>query len=120
MLNTARVIIPDCSSVYMFGRKVYGTVTVGSYETCYLFTDQAQKRKEVKEGAPVLSYYVTSLGTIVQVQCETGISFRPIPSLTRSHTKPRTKQLREEVILVKEDISLKDNSVSHCAYPRSI
>ena len=50
------------------------------------------------------------------VQCETEISFKLIPSLTRSHTKSRTKQLREEVILVKEDISLKDNSFSHCMY----
>ena len=48
------------------------------------------------------------------LQCETEISFRFIPSLTRSHTKPRTKHLRGEGFLVKKDVSLKDNSVSHC------
>ena len=42
------------------------------------------------------------------------LSFRLIPSLTQSHTKPRTKTVREEVILAKEGISLKDNSVSYC------
>ena len=46
------------------------------------------------------------------VQGETELSFRLIPSLTQSHTKPRTKTVREEVILAKEGISLKDNSVS--------
>ena len=49
-----------------------------------------------------------------QVQGETELSFRLIPSLTQSHTKPRTKTVREEVILAKEGISLKDNSVSPC------
>ena len=48
------------------------------------------------------------------LQGETELSFRLTPSLTRSYTKPQTKQLREEVIFVKEDISLKDNSVSYC------
>ena len=53
---------------------------------------------------------------IIHLQGETELSFRLTPSLTRSYTKPRTEQLREEVILVKEDISLKDNSVSYCMY----
>ena len=39
------------------------------------------------------------------IQGETELSFRQ---------KPRTKQLRDEVILFKKDISLKDNSVSYC------
>jgi len=52
----------------------------------------------------------------VYLQGETELSFRLTPSLTRSYTKPRTKQLREEVILAKKDISLKDNSVSYCMY----
>ena len=48
------------------------------------------------------------------LQCETEISFRLI-AYTLLDPKPQTKQLREEVILVKKDISLKDNSVSHCS-----
>ena len=47
------------------------------------------------------------------IQGETELSLRLIPSLTQSHTKPRTKTVREEVFLAKEGISLKDNSVSH-------
>ena len=50
----------------------------------------------------------------VSVQGETELSFRLIPSLTEYHTKPRTETVREEVILSKEGISLKDNSVSYC------
>ena len=50
------------------------------------------------------------------VQGETELSFRLIPSLTQSHTKPRTKTGRKEVILAKEGISMKDNSVSYCMY----
>ena len=47
------------------------------------------------------------------IQGETEFSFRLIPSLTQSHTKPRnTVTVREEVILAKEGKSLKDNSVS--------
>ena len=49
------------------------------------------------------------------LQGETELSFRLIPSLTQSHTKPRTETVREEAILAKEGISLEDNSVS----PRS-
>ena len=49
------------------------------------------------------------------VQGETE-SFRLIPSLIQSHTKPHTKTVREKVILAKEGISLKDNSVSPCIY----
>jgi hypothetical protein len=48
------------------------------------------------------------------VQGETELSFRLIPSLTQSHTKPRIETVREEVIIAKEGISLKDNSVSYC------
>ena len=48
------------------------------------------------------------------IQGETELSFRLIPFLTQSHTKPRTKTVREEVILAKEGISLKDNYVSPC------
>ena len=43
---------------------------------------------------------------------ETELSFRLIPSLTRSHTKPKKLTVREEVILDKGGISLKDNFVS--------
>ena len=46
-----------------------------------------------------------------KVQGETELSFRLIPSLTQSHTKPSNKTVREEVILALEGISLKDNSV---------
>jgi len=42
----------------------------------------------------------------------TKLFFRLIPSLTQSHTKPRTETVREEVILAKEGISLKDNFFS--------
>ena len=45
---------------------------------------------------------------------ETELSFRLIPSLTQSHTKPRAETVRDEVILAKEGISLKDNTVSPC------
>ena len=47
----------------------------------------------------------------IPLQDETELSYRLTPSLTRTHTKPRTKQLRDEVISVKKDISLKDSSV---------
>ena len=50
------------------------------------------------------------------IQGETELSFRLIPSLTQSHTKSHAKTVREEVILAKEGISLKDNSVSPCMY----
>ena len=50
----------------------------------------------------------------IKPQGETELSFRLKPSLTQSHTKPRTKTVREEIILAKEGISLKDNSVSYC------
>ena len=65
------------------------------------------------------NYFLLLMFTIylsLHIQGETELSYRLTPSLTRSHTKPRTKQLREEVILVKQDISLKDNSVSYCTY----
>ena len=52
--------------------------------------------------------------TLILLQGETELSFRLIPSLTRSHTKPRTKTVGEEDIVAKEGISLKDNSVSPC------
>ena len=42
------------------------------------------------------------------------LSYRVILSLTQSHTKPHT--VREEVILAREGISLKDNSVSPCSW----
>ena len=51
---------------------------------------------------------------MVNIQGETELSFMLIPSLAQSHTKPHTKTVREEVILAKEGISLKDNSVSPC------
>ena len=35
------------------------------------------------------------------IQGETELSFRLIPSLTQSHTKPRTKTVKDEVILAK-------------------
>ena len=54
--------------------------------------------------------------TEVFVQGETEWSFRLIPSLTQSHTKLHTETVREEVILAKEGISLKDNSVSSCIW----
>ena len=50
------------------------------------------------------------------IQGETELSFRLIPSKIQSHTKPLTETVRKEVILAKEGISLKDNSVS----PRTI
>ena len=58
------------------------------------------------------------VGWVVQkdIQGETELSFRLIPSLTQSHTKPRTNTVRDEVILAKEGVSLKDNSVSYCIY----
>ena len=54
------------------------------------------------------------------IQGETELSFRLIPSLTQFHTKPRTETVREEVVLAKEGISLKDNSVSPCMYKYEI
>jgi len=65
-------------------------------------------------------YIIYGLGaklycTII-IQGETELSFRLIPSLTQSHTKSHTKTVREEGILAKEGISLKDNSVSYCTY----
>ena len=36
--------------------------------------------------------------TSISIQGETELSFRLIPSLTQSHTKPHTKTVREEVI----------------------
>ena len=58
--------------------------------------------------------YSLLLLPLLRLKGETELSFRLTPSLTRSHTKPRTKQLRDEVILVQKDISLKDNSFSNC------
>ena len=46
---------------------------------------------------------------LYNIQGETELSFRLIPSLTQSHTKPCTKTVREKVTLAKED-----NSVSPC------
>ena len=40
--------------------------------------------------------------------------FQAYTLLDPIYTKPRTKESREEGILVKKDISLKDNSASHC------
>ena len=51
---------------------------------------------------------------IYLIQGETELSFRLIPSLTQSHTNPRSKTVRERVISAKEGIGLKDNSVSPC------
>ena len=61
-----------------------------------------------------LFFSFSKVEKIFNVQGETELSFRFIPSLTQSHTKPRTETVREEVILAKEGISLKDNSVSPC------
>ena len=60
--------------------------------------------------------YIVYLNSKTHTDGETELSFRLIPSLTKSHTKPRTETVREEVILAKEGISLKDNSVSPRTY----
>ena len=62
-----------------------------------------------------LSADLNFFAVTLYVQGETELSFRLIPSLTQSHTKPHTKTVREEVILAKEGMSLKDNSVSYCS-----
>ena len=57
---------------------------------------------------------------MADLQNETESSFRLKPSLTQSHTKPHTKTVKEEVILAKEGLSLKDNCVSPCMSSSSV
>ena len=73
------------------------TFEIGHYQNCLSLAKQSQN----------------------YLQGETELSFRLIPSKIQSHTKPHTETVRKEVILAKEGISLKDNSVSPRRYEDS-